>query len=254
MRKTMLSVALALCGVLVFTNHAVSQIQPTITCQPGEWDVLSIMVMDDSLNASFHMEGQMLDGTNAYKFTTWKHTENKVDYVKAKAGHPWDIFLYDQQYIYHWITEASNGPGDWNNQYHYKKDNNGLGQPDSDYSFTWVARCAVPGSSSFWITGDPTQKHNTRFQIHDDPSNNYQNQSCAQTGETALGAAFLELKQTATDTIIDSRDGYSNPVTTLPLQYTYNCNSQNVNTCGDREVFTFAVDTTANHFDHLKHS
>jgi hypothetical protein len=149
-------------AVALISSNALAQIQSTITCPsnpPGQWDVLSVFVMDDSLNSAYHMEGQMLDGSSAYKFTTWKHTENKVDYVKTKAGHPWDIFLYDQQYIYHWITEASNGPGDWNNQYHYKKDNNGLGQPDSDYSFTWVARCAVPGSSSFWITGDPAQKH-----------------------------------------------------------------------------------------------
>ncbi|PYV85650.1 MAG: hypothetical protein DMG93_00665 [Acidobacteria bacterium] len=216
--------------------------------------------MDDGLSANYHMQGPRSDGGTADKFTHWKHAENKVNYVKTLNGHPWDIFLYDQYFIYHWITEAQ----DWSNAWHFKKNNNGLSQPDSDRSFPWLARCAVPGQSSFWVKGSQGhgEKYNTRIEIHDDSSNNYNNQNCAETNVTFLGAALLELKPTGTDTIIDKREttqqypnGYPNAVTTLPLQYTYNCAAyQNASTCGDREIFAFAVDTVKNHKDNVKHS
>ena len=237
--------------VLILLVNSGAQIQSTISCPAGHgyWDMLSIMVMDGGLNAGNHMEGTSWNGNTSYKFTTWDKANKKVDYVKNPAGWPWDIFLYDGNFVYHSITEM-----DWTSPKGYKKNNNGSGSSTSDYSFPWVARCATPGSSSFWVAPpkqDPT--YNTQF---------YKHVNCAldstPPNPSNVGWALFEVKNTGSDAISDERPNSTTksvPVTTIPLQYTYNCSIQgDVTSCKNREVFTFAVDATVNPNDQQKHS
>lgn len=258
MKEIMLPFLLRVLGIVVtlltFASGALSQIQSTITCPAGHsyWDTLSVMIMDNGLNANYHLEGTHKDGSPAYKYTTWKQTQNKVDYVKDPKGHPWDVFLYDSNFVYHWITEAP-GSG-FNDPYQFKKNNNESGSATADFSFPWVARCAAPGgdNSTLWV--EPPSVNpiiNTGYELHTDPSD-----SCNKTGYSDSKYALFELKPTATDTLYDYRTNPPTavPVTTLPLQYTYQCTAKDVTTCRDREVFTFAVDTDKNPVDGLKHS
>jgi hypothetical protein len=73
---------------------------------------------------------------------------------------------------------------------------------------------------------------------------------------TKLGYTLLELKPVASFTIYDYRTNPATKITAsdLPLQYTWGCSSQDVNSCTDREVFDYAVDSTPNPVDNVKHS
>jgi hypothetical protein len=243
-------------AVLLFVSNAVGQIQYTVTCPSGQWDVLSVSVLDPGLvGKNYHMEGTLTSssGTStAYKFTTWDQSANKVYYVKNPQGYPWDINLYDSKYIYQWITEVT-----WTDPYQYKKFNNGSGSSTADYSFPWAPRCGTPGSSSIWTPPTGTQ-YNTRFEIHPQtPAPSPSPSECTAPYQAKnLGYTLVELKQVANFTIYDERTSPATAITALdlPLQYTWGCGSQNVDSCSDREVFDYAVDNTPNPVDNVKHS
>lgn len=230
--------------VVLGSTYALSQIQSTITCPNGYWDTLSIMVMDQGLNATHHLENSSTPATR-FKYTVWKQGKNEVQYLKNGNGYPWDIFRYDSNFVYHWITEVSWGSPSTD----YKINKNASG---SNLSFPWISRCAIPGQSAFWVVPpgkNPTT--NTGF---------YQYKNCQLDNSIPepdnVGWAYMEVKATSTNTITDHRASPAQTanVTTVPLQYTYNCSTQNLTACRTREVFTFAVDTNTNPVDHVKHS
>jgi hypothetical protein len=247
---------------MLLSALGVAQIQSTISCPSGHsyWDTLSVMMLDPSLAAGYHMEGYNAQGNpDAYVYTTWVSGQNKVYYVKNPQGNPWDINLYDYQpgipsqgYVYQWVTELD---GHWNDATSCKKFNNSLGEPTSDLSMRWASRCAVPGgeNSAFWnpkpVDPNPPQ-YSTRYY-------RYINQAIQPAQD--LGNAYLELKPTGTISITDTRNntppnGTTFSVTTLPLQYTYSCSQQNIDYCASREVFEYALDTNVNPVDGKKHS
>lgn len=140
------SLSLFVAGLFcLFAAPAHAQIKYTTTCPSGQWDVLSVSVLDPGLSTNYYMTGSLNGTSTAYKFTTWNQQENKVYYVKNPQGYPWDINLYDGNYIYQWITENV-----WGDPYTYKKFNNGSGSSTADYSFRWAPRCGTPGSWSVW--------------------------------------------------------------------------------------------------------
>ena len=103
---------LAVAAYLSVAPSAFGQIQSTTSCPAGHryWDVLSVMMMDPGLASDYHMEG-ITDGLpSAYVYTIWDQDHSKVYYVKNPQGNPWDINLYDSNYIYQWVTEL----GVWN--------------------------------------------------------------------------------------------------------------------------------------------
>lgn len=246
-----------LCGLFLLTACwipcAVGQVQSTITCAPGDWDVLSIMVMDPGLAANYHMEGITNELPSAYIYTHWDQNENKIYYVKNPQGNPWDVNLYDDKYIYQWVTELQswNGNNHWNDPASCKKFNNSSQDSKADFSMRWAPRCATPGASngSFWNSPPPGQPNNTNYYTYVDKE--------IQSNSQNLGSAWLYLEKTATLHIWDHR---ANPakyfsITTLPLVYTYSCSvSGNPNSCKSREIFDYGLDTTANPVDNIKHS
>lgn len=234
---------------------AFGQIQPTISCPSGHgyWDILSVMMMDPGLAANYHMEG-IKDGLpSAYVYTFWDSSQSKLYYTKNPQGNPWDINLYDSNYIYQWITELGvlNGVNHWNDPKSCRKFNNGNECSTSDLSMRWAARCAVPGGEKgqFWNPPPSAQPNNTNYLTYIDQ----ELQSPAQN----LDYSRLKLMPTRAMTITDHR---ANPprqfsITILPLQYDYTCSVLNdANSCKFREVFEYGVDTDVNPVDNIKHS
>jgi len=206
------------------------------------------MTMDPGLASGNHTEG-----TNSYVYTFWNQSQSKVYYVKNPQGNPWDINLYDSNYIYQWVTELGKykGVDHWNDPTSCKKFNNGSQNGTADFSMRWAARCAAPGgeNSSFWNPPPPAQPNNTNYYTYVS--------RVLQSGSQSLNYALLEVKPTGTLAITDHRPStpVSFSITTLPLQYTYSCSvSQNVNSCKFREVFEYGLDTTVNPYDGIKHS
>ena len=243
--------AVAIC--LLQVPSAFGQIQSTISCPAGDWDVLSVMMMDPGLAANYHMEGITNGLPSSYVYTTWDPSQSKLYYVKNPQGNPWDINLYDSNYIYQWVTELDvwNGVNHWNDPTSCRKLNNGAQTSTSDYSMRWAARCAAPGgaASSFWNPPPPTQSNNTNYFTYVD--------QVPQSQQQNLDYAWLQLEPTSSMTITDNR---ANPprsfyITTLPLQYTYSCSSRRTSTrVKFREVFDYGVDTGVNPVDNVKHS
>ena len=245
----------AVAAFLVLASSAFGQIQSTIACPSarGYWDVLSVMMMDPGLASNYHMEGITNGLPSSYVYTLWDQSQSKVYYVKNPQGNPWDINLYDSNYIYQWITELGiwDGVNHWNDPTSCRKFNSGSQNGTADLSMRWAARCAVPGgsNSSFWNPPPSGQSNNTNYYTYVDQVL----QDLAQN----LDYSRLEVKPTGAITIIDHR---ANPprqfsVTTLPLQYTYSCSvARNIRSCKFREVFEYGVDTGVNPVDNVKHS
>ena len=245
--------AVAACSPLA--PGAFGQIQSTTSCQEGHgyWDVLSVMMMDPGLASGYHMEGITKGLPSSYIYTMWDQSGSKVYYTKNPQGNPWDINLYDSNYIYQWVTELGtvNGVNHWNDPTSCKKFNNGSQNSTADLSMRWSARCASPGgdNSSFWNPPPISQPNNTNYYAYINQEMQSQSQS--------LGYSLLALQPTGTMNIADHRATPSRrfSITTLPLQYTYSCTvSGNVNSCQFREIFDYGVDTNANPVDNIKHS
>src|SRR5215467_10857984 len=99
--------------------------ESTISCPPGTYDMLDWMTLDSDLRSTYHMEG-----TSNPIYTVME--SGKFYWVKGALGYPWDIQLYDNNYIYLWITELS-----WTVPESYKKFTKNL---------KLVPRCAVAGN------------------------------------------------------------------------------------------------------------
>ena len=210
------------------------------------------MMMDPGLAASYHMEGFTNGLPSAYIYTLWDQNQNTVYYVKNPQGNPWDVNLYDSNYIYQWATELDvwNGVSHWNDPTSCKIFNNGTNRRSSNSSMRWAARCAVPGgnNSSFWNPPPPAQPNNTNYYTYVD--------QVLQTPAQNLGYSQLAVEPTGTLNITDNRatPPQSFSITTLPLRYTYSCTSESVNSCQFQEIFAYGFDTNVNPVDNIKHS
>lgn len=254
-RYALLFAWLAAAACLPLAPKASAQIQSTTTCAAGHgyWDVLSVMMMDPGLAAGYHMEGLTNGLPSAYIYTVWDPSETKVWYVKNPQGNPWDINLYDSNYIYQWVTELGTwkGVNHWNDAKSCKKFNSGGDTSTADFSMRWAPRCAAPGgdNDTLWNPPPTIQPNNTNYYTYVD--------EVLQSTPQNLGYSRLKLLSTST---IDITDNRANPpktfsITTMPLQYTYSCSvSNNINSCKFREVDDYGLDTTVNPVDGLKHS
>lgn len=128
-----LSTALIL--TLVFlgaSTHATAE--QTISCSGNQIDVLDWMTLDLDLRSSKHMTGShsMYTVVNPDKFY----------WIKTPEGDTWDIQLYDQNWIYLWITERV-----WQDPNDYKRH-------AFNFNMTMMPRCATPGfpGTAFRVT------------------------------------------------------------------------------------------------------
>src|SRR6266571_2436450 len=94
-----LSVAAVLLSCLGFLPGSnLARAESTISCPSGTHDMLDWMTMDSDLRSSKHLTG------SANPLYTLIHS-GKFYWTKGGNGYPWDIQLYDNNYIYLWITE-----------------------------------------------------------------------------------------------------------------------------------------------------
>ena len=254
-RFALISGALAAALCLPLASTSFGQIQSTTTCQSGRGlvDMLSVMMMDPGLAANYHMEGIKNGLPSAYVYTMWDPDKSKVYYVKNPQGNPWDVNLYDSNYIYQWVTEVGtvNGVNHWNDPTSCRKFNNGSQNAAADLSMRWAARCAAPaGVHGLFLNSPPTaQPNNTNYLTYVE--------GVLQEKPQNLNYSRLKLVYTDTMEISDHR---ANPprkfsITILPLQYSYTCSVLgNARSCKSREVFDYGMDTDVNPVDHVKHS
>ena len=115
MRKKINSLLLAVltaCCLEALTGTNLAHAESTINCPSGTYDMLDWMTLDSDLPVNSHMTGtanplytDILSG----KFYWTKGGAG------GGAGFPWDIQLYDNNFIYVWITEYW-----WNDPDSYK--------------------------------------------------------------------------------------------------------------------------------------
>lgn len=138
-RIARLLLTLALAGLFPASAFAES----TITCPPGTIDMLDWMTMDSDLRWTYHM-----NGTHTMYTSVWP---DKVWYTKDSTGTTWDINLYDDNYIYGWITGVN-----WGNPRDYK-------MAAHTTNFPMSPRCAVPG-----YPGSASPISNTEYDVYID--------------------------------------------------------------------------------------
>src|SRR5213593_165345 len=90
--------ALLVCLLLLYSGANLASAETTISCPAGTHDMLDWMTLDNDLRSSHHLTGT----ANPLYSNIWR---DKFFWTKGGNGYPWDIQLYDNHYIYLWITE-----------------------------------------------------------------------------------------------------------------------------------------------------
>ena len=194
--------ATAACVLAVLAKPTPSSAETTISCPPGMYDMLDWMTMDSDLRSTYHMEG-----TSNPIYTVME--SGKFYWVKSGLGYPWDIQLYDNKYVYLWVTELS-----WTVPESYKKFTSNTNLP-------LVPRCAVAGSP-----GSTIKVANTNYDLHTNCSN-----ICSVTLglQNALNQVWGPYNYTFGGNLPSN-------LKTLVISYRYNCNANYV-TCTDKEEY-----------------
>jgi hypothetical protein len=126
--RRILSLGLGIaCSLLFLAVAAPLRAESTISCPAGTIDALDWLTLDSDLRTSKHMIGP---NSSAMWTVVWP---DKYWWIKTPNGDTWDVFLYDSQMIYLWLTEES-----WNHPFNYKR--NSL-----NTNFPAVPRCVQPG-------------------------------------------------------------------------------------------------------------
>lgn len=183
----------------VATAHAES----TIACPEGTYDVLDWMTMDSSMRRLGH-----LSGSANPLFTDIQH--DKFYWTKGGNGYPWDIQLYDHDFVYLWITEYA-----WNDPRSFKKFLDNKNMP-------LAARCAKGG-----FPGSRIRVRNSRYAIYTN-CHDYTIHTLRNVVNEVWGPYRYSLGGNLPKGL---------PV--LVLSYRYNCND-NFNQCKDKEEFYLA--------------
>lgn len=253
MRNCIFAVTLLLAVPMLLPSpvHA----QATTTCPQGYWDMADVMMMDQSLrDLHYHLAGTITtpSGSAGASYdaemtpTTNTSTNGKLEYVKTYQpvkglsglyGYPWDINLYDANYVYLWLTEQT-----WSEPWAYKKFNSG----SNDYSMRFVRRCVLPGDgNTSLIINDPpnlNSTNNTNYIVQpttltDSPSD------CSSASHTAnLNHSRMEVQATQNNFLFyDDVNNTQFDITVVPVYYDYSCSTGNgsAGDCKFREIFTY---------------
>lgn len=205
MKGRIFQILLCLAPVFFFglATTTSARAETTMNCPSGTYDMLSWMTLDSSLRGSYHMAG------SANPLYTQMDT-GKFYWTKGGNGSPWDIQLFDNNYIYLWITEL-----DWNNPRTFKKFANNTNMP-------LVPRCAKAG-----YPGSSIRVPNTSYRTYSD-CNHYVTQNL-RTGLNQVWGPYR----------IALGGQLPSNLEVLVASYRYNCDSSYGN-CGDKEEYYLA--------------
>jgi hypothetical protein len=174
---------------------------------PTTYDMLAWMTMRPYLSATHHMAG-----TANPLYTSV--TGSRFYWTKTGNGYPWDIQLYDNNYIYLWVTEL-----DWQNPNTFKAFKSPtLGK----FNLPFAPRFAQGG-----YPGSSLKISDSTYEIHSD---------CNTFVTKNLGHVINEVWGPYQETL-----GGQLPANlkTLVVSYRYSCDA-NYSNCGDKEEFHLA--------------
>jgi len=195
-RLSILAVAAAIFALFPLTPALAEQ---TISCPAGEYDMLDWMTLDSDLRGSHFMTGNNPEYTLVMP--------GKFYYTKGPSGFPWDVNLFDNSYIYLWITEYN-----WNDPHTYKKFTYNTNMPIAP-------RCAKGG-----FPGSSIKVSNTWYDVHTD---------CGHYKRQNLGYAINEVWGPYN---MNFGGSINQTLPTLVISYRYNCDSSYSN-CVDKEAY-----------------
>jgi len=204
MRKGLILAYVCLAAIFLASfSTEQAQAETTFSCPAGTYDMLDWMTLDSNLRGNYHMSG------NANQLYT-NIGSGKFYWTKGAKGTPWDIQLYDKNYIYLWITELN-----WNNPQTFKKFTNNTNMP-------LVPRCAKGG-----FPGSVIHVPNTSYQTYSDCTH-YITQNLKQGINQVWGPYSITL-------------GGALPANlkVLVASYRYNCDINYAN-CNDKEEYYLA--------------
>ena len=187
--------------------------------QSNTFDMLQWMTMSSQLRASNHMAG-----TANPIYTSV--LPDRFFWTKTGQGFPWDIQLYDNKYIYLWVTEL-----DWSNPSTFKV----FHSPKlGNYNLPLVPRFAKGG-----FPGSRIMISDSTYQIHS---------SCNSYVTKGLGHVLNEVWGPYSESL-----GGTLPknLQTLIISYQYSCDSTYSN-CGDKEEFHVAKPYGLVYWQHQK--
>lgn len=266
--------AFVIAGVLVLSAGSAFATQYTTTCPSGQWDMLSMFFMQQSYLAdNYYVKGNSYTWQNGQwvKGGTVLHSDviqiatqhngiwdtGKYDSVKdyqAEPGfsappfwaYPWDINLFDDNYVYLWITENL-----WTDPWSYKEFTNS----STPYSMLFTRRCAVPGDNgtTSQLVNDPKGggTYTTEFYIVPTTPKTVPGDCTAAYTDDQLGYAIMNVLAPESNafTLTNNVGGGNISLDLVPVTYRYNCSSGTGNGgCKSKEEFDFGYDSSQNHY------
>ncbi len=208
----LLALLVCLLGCGVNTNNPAAPLltpvaESKLTTSTTSYDMLSWMTMRSDLGIDHHMAG-----TANPLFTKVK--SDRFFWTKTSGGYPWDIQLYDKNYIYLWVTEL-----DWKNPRTFKAFRSAT---KGKFNLPFVPRYAKGG-----FPGSTIKISDSRYEVHSD---------CNAYVAKNLGHVINEVWGPYKETL-----GGHLPVNlqTLVISYRYTCDANYAN-CRDKEEFHLA--------------
>lgn len=181
--------------------------------------MLQWMTMDPQLSAAHHMAGT---ANPIYSSVL----PDRFFWTKTAQGFPWDVQLYDNQFIYLWVTELN-----WSNPSTFKV----FRSPTlGNYNLPLVPRFAQGG-----YPGSKILISDSTYETHS---------SCTDYVTQHLGKVVNELWGPYTESLGGT---LPNNLETLVISYRYNCDSTYSN-CGDKEEFHVAKPYGLVYWQHQK--
>lgn len=204
--KVSLALSLALLAVGTVCPTAGAQ-STTASKTPVVYDMLEWMTMSSELSEAHHMTGT--------ENPVYTHLESgRFFWTKTAQGYPWDVQLYDDKYIYLWVTELS-----WQNTRSYKVFHS---SSKGNFNMPIAPRRALGGYPGSTITvSDST------YQIHSN-CNTYVTKNLGHVVNEVWGPYKENLGGELPDNL-----------TTMVISYRYTCDA-NYNNCQNKEEYHLA--------------
>jgi hypothetical protein len=207
----LLALLVALTGCGANPNNSTAPTAPPSASSGGTgaktYDMLAWMTMKPAMAATQHMAG-----TANPVYTSV--TGSRFYWTKTGSGYPWDIQLYDKNYIYLWVTEL-----DWQNPNSFKEFNS---PTKGKFNLPFAPRFAKGG-----YPGSTVKSSDSTYEIHSD---------CNTFVTKTLGHVINQVWGPYQETL----GGQLPPkLETLIVNYQYSCDA-NYSNCRDKEEFHLA--------------